>query len=166
MALPAGMDLGMDQMMSAEDCALYVTKRTKGKQGIEWPQKFAIAVIKDISFTGAENRSYRPTWGTVRHRFFVRGGEKVTGKLTFEAVTPEGWDLLRSRKPSESDDYYEITGQLTDAAWTQKVYQFTLYQVRVDTRDFSMTNTAGPGDMPFAYTAEYVDTVTEDYEAP
>jgi hypothetical protein len=156
-------DPGMDQMMSVEDCGLYITTRKKGKAGVKWDQKTAIAVIKDVSFTGAENRVYRKTWGSRRNRFYVRGDEKVTGKFTFEAITPTGWDLLRSRKPKETESYLEISGTFTDAAWTKKEYIFTLYQVHIDQRDFSMSNATGPGDMPFTFTAEYVDTDTDVY---
>lgn len=154
----AYVDPGMDQMMSVEDCGLFVTTRRKGMPGVAWNQKKAIAVIKDISFTGAEDRVYRKTWGSRRNRFYVRGEEKVTGKLTFEAVTPEGWTLLRSRVPNEIETYYEITGTLKDEAWTVNLYTFTLYHVHIDTRDFGMTNTAGPGDLGVAFTAEHIDT--------
>jgi hypothetical protein len=157
-------DPGMDQMMSVEDCGLFITQRRKGEAGTVWDQKTAIAVIKDVSFAGAEGRVYRKTWGSRRNRFFVRGDEKVTGKFSFEAITPEGWELLRSRAPNEKESYLEITGTFTDREWTERLYKFTLYHVHIDTRDFSMTNAVGPSDMPFAFTAEYVDTTSETLE--
>jgi hypothetical protein len=160
--------------MSVEDCTLSITaypdpiSSTQKGQPIPFGEQ-AVAVIKDVSVAYAEDKKYRKTWGSRRDRFYVKGAIKISGKFTFETITPEGWAMMQETPSGARDPVYTIKGVFTDATWTGRTYVMAVNDVQIESKDFSFNTTDGPGDMPFSYRAEsmtvWTGNVTSSYTA-
>lgn len=157
----------MDQHMSVEDCTLSVTAYPNPVSSADRGQPYtfpeeAVAVIKDVSVSYAEDKRYRKVWGSRRDRYYVKGSIKISGKFTFETITRENWAMMQENTTAgKRDPVYTIKGVFTDAAWTGVTYVMVINDVQIETKDFSFNKADGPSDMPFSFRAESLTVFTQ-----
>ena len=116
-----------------------------------------IATLKEVTCSYSQARKYRKQWGSLRNWAYQKGEEKVTGKLTFETLTPMGWLLLRGSTVGVIDPTLTIKGIFTDNKWSNTVYIMSVYEVQIDSHDFQFNSTDGVLDIPLNYTAQYAE---------